>query len=95
MLYLVHQVILIYRYHQNNNAQVNAVYKERLKHLEKQNKNMVEKVIEVEQLLATHFHSQDTSLIQKEQIEQVTKNLRLEQKQLYHLIHNFEVSNIK
>lgn len=56
---------------------------------------MVEKVMEIEQLLATHFHSQNSNLFQKEQIEQVTKNLRLEQKQLYHVIHIFEVSNFK
>lgn len=69
-----------------------AAYKEKLKKLEKKNKEIVEKVADVEQMLATHFHSRDSSLLfQKEQIEHATEQLRLEQQQLYQLIHVFEV----
>lgn len=47
---------------------------------------MVEKVADVEQMLTIHFHSRE-----KEQIEYVTEQLRLEQQQLYQLINIFEV----
>lgn len=69
------------------------MYKEHLKKLEKQNKEMVEKVADVEKILAVHFHSRDSKLIfQKEEIEHATQQLRLEQQQLYQLINVFEVS---
>lgn len=78
-----------FSYHQHNNTQEAIVYKEYLKKLEKQNKEMVEKVTNVDQKLALHFHSSNTSLLfQKEQ-------LHLEQQQLYQLINIFEVNNIK
>jgi hypothetical protein len=55
-------------------------------------KKMTDRVVEVEQL-AKHFHSQNTGLlVQKEQMECVTKQLHLETQQLYKLINEFEVS---
>jgi len=54
---------------------------------------MVEKVADVEQMLAAHIHSRDTKfMFQKEEVEYATQQLRLEQQQLYQLIHVFEVS---
>lgn len=47
---------------------------------------MVEKVADLEQMLATHFHSHE-----QKQIENVKEELRLEQQQLYQLINVFEV----
>ncbi|XP_025416615.1 putative uncharacterized protein DDB_G0290989 isoform X2 [Sipha flava] len=81
---------LLKNYHQNNNAQEVAVYKERLKKLGMEIKKMTDRVVEVEQL-AKHFHSQNTGLlVQKEQMECVTKQLHLETQQLYKLINEFE-----
>lgn len=83
--------MLLKKYHQNNNAQEATVYKEHLKKLEKQNKEMVEKVADVEQMLAAHFHSRDNKfMFQKEEVEYATQQLRLEQQQLYQLINIFE-----
>ncbi|KAF0758267.1 Uncharacterized protein FWK35_00012470 [Aphis craccivora] len=82
--------MLLKKYHQNN-AQETAVYKEHLKKLERQNKEMVEKVADIEKILAAHFHSHDSKLmIQKEEIDYATQQLRLEQQQLYQLINVFE-----
>jgi len=54
---------------------------------------MVEKVADIEKILAAHFHSHDSKLmIQKEEIDYATQQLRLEQQQLYQLINVFEVS---
>lgn len=54
---------------------------------------MVEKVADVEQMLAAHFHSRDSKfLFQKEEVEHATQQLRLEQQQLYQLINVIEVS---
>jgi len=54
---------------------------------------MVEKVADIEQILAAHFHSHDKKLMfQKEEIDYATQQLRLEQQQLYQLINIFEVS---
>lgn len=47
---------------------------------------MVEKVADLEQMLATHFHSHE-----QKQIENAKEELRLEQQQLYQLINVFEV----
>ncbi|XP_026807049.1 uncharacterized protein PFB0145c-like isoform X2 [Rhopalosiphum maidis] len=83
--------MLLKKYHQNNNVQETAVYKEHLKKLERQNKEMVEKVADVEKILAAHFHFHDSKLMfQKEGIEHATQQLRLEQQQLYQLINVFE-----
>jgi len=68
------------------------VYKEHLKKLEKQNKEMVDKVSDVEQMVAAHLHYRDTNfMFQKEEVEYATQQLRLEQQQLYQLINVFEV----
>lgn len=73
------------RYYENNNDQA-AIYKEHLQKLKKQNNEMAEKVVDIEKMLASQFHSHDTSLLfQKEQ-------LHLEQQQLYKLINIFEVN---
>ncbi|KAL4088610.1 hypothetical protein QTP88_023699 [Uroleucon formosanum] len=83
--------ILLKKYHQNINAQEANKYKEHLKKLERQNKEMVEKVADVEQMLAAHLHSRDSKfMFQKEEVEYATQQLRLEQQQLYHLINVFE-----
>lgn len=68
------------------------MYKEHLKKLEKKNKEMVDKVAEVEQMVAAHLHSRDNKfMFQKEEVEYATQQLRLEQQQLYQLINVFEV----
>lgn len=68
------------------------MYKEQLKKLEKQNKEMIKKVADAEQMLASHFHSRDSSLLfQKEHATYATEQLQLEQQQLYQLINIFEV----
>lgn len=68
------------------------MYKEQLKKKEKQNKEMIKKVADAEQMLATYFHSRGSNLLfQKEQVAYVTEQLRLEQQQLYQLINIFEV----
>lgn len=69
------------------------MYRENLKKLERQNKEMAEKISEVENMLAAHFNFRDTNMMfQKEQIEYVTQQIRLEQQQLYQLINIFDVS---
>lgn len=83
--------ILLKKYHQNINAQEETKYKDHLKKLERQNKEMVEKVSDVEQMLAAHFHSRDSKfLFQKEEVEYATQQLRLEQQQLHQLINVIE-----
>jgi len=53
---------------------------------------MVDKVAEVEQMVAAHLHSHDSKfMFQKEEVEYATQQLRLEQQQLYQLINVFEV----
>lgn len=85
-------IAYIFRYHQNNNAQEVAIYKERLKKLGMEITKITNRVAEVEQL-AKHFQSQNTDLlVQKEQMEYVTQQLHLETQQLYKLINEFEVS---
>lgn len=70
------------------------MYRGQLKKLEKQNKELAQNVSDVEEILAAHFHSRDTNLLyQKEQIEFVTQQLRLEQQQLQQLINIFEVNS--
>lgn len=70
------------------------MYREKLKKLEKQNKDVAEKVSDVEEMLAANFNFRDTNLLyHKEQIEFVTQQLRVEQQQLQQLIDTFEVSN--
>lgn len=69
------------------------MYREKLKKLEIQNKEVAEKVSDVEEMLAANFSIQDNNLLfQKEQIEFVTQQLRVEQQQLQQLINIFEVS---
>jgi len=64
------------------------LYKEHLKKLEIQKKEMLNTIENLEQILSTHFHSYDTSLLfEREQ------QLRSEQQQLYQLITIFEVSH--
>ncbi|XP_025197334.1 uncharacterized protein LOC112596071 [Melanaphis sacchari] len=83
--------MLLKKYHKNYNTQEATIYKEQLKKLERQNKEMVDKVADVEQILTAHFHSRNTKFIfQKEDIEYATQQLRLEQQQLYQLINVFE-----
>ncbi|KAL5243663.1 hypothetical protein ACI65C_011073 [Semiaphis heraclei] len=83
--------MLLKKYHQNNNNQEATMYKEHLKKLEKKNKEMVDKVAEVEQMVAAHLHSRDNKfMFQKEEVEYATQQLRLEQQQLYQLINVFE-----
>lgn len=90
------QLGLMFRYHLNISAQETAMYKEHLQKLERQNKEMVERVTEVEQILATNFTPHDTSLLyKKKQIEYVTQQLRSEQQQLYQRINILEVNSIK
>lgn len=82
--------IYIFRYYQNNDVAKTSEYKEHLKKLEEQNKEMGEKVSDLEQMLATHFHSRDSNMLfQKEQ------QLHSEQQKLYQLTKMFDVSYIK
>ncbi|XP_015377016.1 PREDICTED: uncharacterized protein LOC107171293 [Diuraphis noxia] len=84
--------MLLKKYHQNNNNQEATMYKEHLRKLEKKNKEMVDKVADVEQMVAAHLHSRDDNfMFQKKEIEYATQQLRLEQQQLYQLINVFEV----
>lgn len=54
---------------------------------------MEKKVYEVEEILTKHFHSRDTNFFfQKEQIENESQQLRLEQQRLCQLINDYEVS---
>jgi len=68
------------------------MYKEHLKKLETQNKEMVKKVDDVEQM-AARLQSRDSKfMVQKEEVEYATQQLYLEQQKLYQLINVFEVS---
>lgn len=70
------------------------MYRDKLKKLERQNKEVAEKVSDVEEMFAANFNLRDNNLLyQKEQIEFVTQQLRVEQQQLQQLINIFEVSS--
>jgi len=53
---------------------------------------VIDKVAEVEQMVAARLHSLDSKfMFQKEEVEYATQQLRLEQQQRYQLINVFEV----
>ncbi|VVC40639.1 Hypothetical protein CINCED_3A005758 [Cinara cedri] len=71
---------LLKNYHQNYNTSAITVYKECLKKLKEKNMELVKKVADLEQMSATHFHFCESGLLfQKEKMDYITQQLRLEQ----------------
>lgn len=85
-----------FSFYLNINAQESAEYKEKLEKFQRQNKNIVEEIVEVAKTLVTNNHHCDTGLLyQKEQLEYAAPQIRSEKQQLYQLINILEVNNIK
>lgn len=80
---------MIARYPKENNYNNVAEYKEQLKELEVQNEELSKKNMDLEQMVATYFNSNDTNLLYKKK-----QQLRFEQQKLFQLTNFFAVSCI-